>query len=175
MDILGTIDHLALRQKHAVPLMDKIYDWIIEKKKIMPPTGATGKAITYAENQWESLCIFLTDPLVRLDNNISENALRIVALGRKNFLFVGHEQAGQNHAIVQTIVSTCRLHNVDPYEYIKDVLIRIQTHPAAKIDELLPQNWVMSWLKGNCIRGSRSPSAADLVSKNQQLELKISA
>ncbi len=76
-----------------------------------------------------------------LVNNLSENALRIIALGRKNFMFVGHEEAGQNLAILQTITSTCRLHNVDPYEYIKDVLIRIQTHPLSKIDELLPQNW----------------------------------
>ena len=141
LDILGTIDHLALRQKYAVPIMDKIYDWIMEKKKIMPPKGDTGKAITYAINQWESLCVYLTDACIRLDNNLSENALRIIALGRKNFLFVGHEVAGQNLAILQTITSTCRLHNVDAYEYIKDVIIRIQTHPASKIDELLPQNW----------------------------------
>jgi transposase len=141
LDILRTADHLALRQKYAVPIMDKIYDWIMEKKAVMPPQGATGKAITYAENQWKSLCVFLTDPCIRLDNNLSENALRILATGRKNFLFVGHEEAGQNLAILQTITSTCRLHNVDAYEYIKDVLIRIQTHPASKIDELLPQNW----------------------------------
>ncbi len=141
LDILGTIDHLALRQIYAVPIMDKIYDWITEKKDMMPPKGATGKAITYAENQWESLCVYLTDPCIRLDNNYSENALRILATGRKNFLFVGHEEAGQNLAILQTITSTCRLHKVDAYEYIKDVLIRIQNHPASKIDELLPQNW----------------------------------
>jgi transposase len=141
LDILGTMDHLALRQIYAVPIMDKIDAWITEKKKIMPPRGNTGTAITYAENQWESLCVFLTDPTIRLDNNLSENALRIIAIGRKNFLFVGHEEAGQNLAILQTITSTCRLHNVDAYEYIKDVLIRIQTHPASKIDELLPQNW----------------------------------
>jgi len=144
LDILGTMDHLALRQKYAVPIMDKIDEWITEKKKIMPPKGDTGKALTYAENQWESLCVYLTDPAIRLDNNLSENALRIIALGRKNFLFVGHEEAGQNLAILQTITSTCRLHNVDAYEYIKDVLIRIQTHPASKIDELLPQNWMPS-------------------------------
>ena len=141
MNVLGTMEHLALRQIYAVPIMDKIWEWIIEKKKVMPPKGATGIAITYAENQWEALCVYLTDPKVRLDNNLSENALRIIALGRKNFLFVGHEQAGQNLAILQTITATCRLHNVNPYEYIKDMLIRIQTHPASKIDELLPQNW----------------------------------
>jgi transposase len=141
LGILGTADHLALRQEHAVPIMDEIDKWIKKNKGIMPPQGDTGKAITYAENQWKSLSVFLTDPLIRLDNNLSENALRIIATGRKNFLFVGHEEAGQNLAILQTITSTCRLHKVDAYEYIKDILIRIQTHPASKIDELLPQNW----------------------------------
>jgi transposase len=141
LDILGTVDHLALRQNYAGPILDKIYQWIIGKKDLMPPQGATGKAITYAINQWKTLNVFLTDPRIHLDNNLSENALRIIATGRKNFLFVGHEEAGQNMAILQTITSTCRLHNVNAYEYIKDVLIRIQTHPASKIDELLPQNW----------------------------------
>ena len=141
LDILGTADHLALRQKCSSPIMDKIIKWITEKKDLMPPQGATGKAITYAKNQWKSLSVYLTDPCIRLDNNLSENALRILALGRKNFLFVGHEEAGQNLAILQTITSTCRLHKVDTYEYIKDMLIRIQTHPASRIDDLLPQNW----------------------------------
>jgi len=141
LGFLGTMDHLALRQNFAVPIMDKIYEWITEKKKVMPPQGNTGKAITYMLNQWEYLCTYLTDPTIRLDNNLSENALRIIAIGRKNFMFVGHEDAGQNLAILQTITSTCRLHNVDPYEYIKDVLIRVQTHPASKIDDLLPKNW----------------------------------
>lgn len=141
LEILGTGDHLALRKKYAVPILKKIDDWIKEKKGLMPPQGATGKAITYGENQWESLNVFLKDPKIGLDNNLSENALRIIALGRKSFLFVGHEEAGQNLAILQTITSTCRLHNVDPYEYIKDVLIKIQTHPQSKIDDLLPQNW----------------------------------
>ncbi len=150
LDILGSQEHLALRQIHAIPTLDKIDAWIAEKKNVMPPKGATGKAITYAENQWDSLCVFLTDSSIRLDNNLSENALRILATGRKNFLFVGHEEAGQNLAILQTITSTCRLHNVDSYEYIKDTLIRIQTHPASKIDELLPQNWKPTSLNSDC-------------------------
>lgn len=141
LNVLGTMDHLLLRQKYALPIMNKIKSWVIKNKGLFTPSSNTGIAITYAENQWETLCTYLTDPKIRLDNNLSENALRILALGRKNFLFVGHEEAGQNLAMLQTITATCRLHNVDSYEYIKDVLIRIQTHPAAKIDEILPQNW----------------------------------
>ena len=74
-------------------------------------------------------------------NNINERALRIVAVERKNYLFVGNTEAGQNLAIVQTLVQTCKLHKVNPQEYLTDVLICIQTHPQSKIDELHPKNW----------------------------------
>jgi transposase len=99
------------------------------------------RAITYTLNQWESLNVFLDDPNVRLDNNISAQQLRLIALGRNNFLFVGHDEAGKNLAILQSLVSTCLLNDVNPQHYLADVLIRIQTHPMSRIDELLPQNW----------------------------------
>ena len=71
----------------------------------------------------------------------SERALRILALGRNNCLFVGHDEAGQNLAILQSLVATCKLHEVNPYDYLVDVLIRVQSHPQARIEELLPMNW----------------------------------
>ena len=74
-------------------------------------------------------------------NNASERALRIIAVGRKNFLFVGHEEGGQNLAILQTLCSTCMLHGINPYEYIRDVAVRVRLHPNAKLDELLPMHW----------------------------------
>ena len=75
------------------------------------------------------------------DNNLSERRLRIVALGRKNYLFVGHEQDGRNSAMLASILATCVLHEVNPQEYLTDVLIRVQTHPAYRIDDLLPHRW----------------------------------
>lgn len=98
-------------------------------------------AIGYLMNQWDTLVVFLKDPRLRLDNNVSERALRIQALGRNNFLFVGHDEAGQNLAILQTVVATCKLHNVNPYDYLVDVLVRVQTHPRSRLSELLPMNW----------------------------------
>ena len=106
-----------------------------------PPKSPFGKALTYLNNNWDSLQVFLTDPKIKLDNNISERALRIVAVGRKNYLFVGNTEAGQNLAILQTLVQTCKLHKVNPQEYLSDVLIRIQTHPQSKIHDLHPKNW----------------------------------
>jgi len=101
------------------------------------PKSPLAAAITYMRNQWTPLTRFLEDPKLRLDNNLAENALRIFALGRKNFLFVGHDEAGQNLAILQTLVSTCRLHDVNPYDYLRDVLLRI-SDPRYKVDDLLP-------------------------------------
>ena len=85
---------------------------------------------------------FLDDPKIALDNNIAERALRVVAVGRKNYLFVGHFEGGQNLTVLQTICHTCQLHGVNPYEYLSDVLVRVREHPASRLDELLPQNWV---------------------------------
>jgi len=76
-----------------------------------------------------------------LDNNQSESALRVVAQGRKAFLFVGHEEAGDNLAALYTLVRTCEAVGVNPLDYLADVLIRIQTHPADRIDDLLPHRW----------------------------------
>ena len=103
-----------------------------------------GKAISYAQNQWDSLIEFTNDPKLRLDNNFSENALRIIALGRKNYLFAGHEEGGQNLAILQTIVATCKLHNVNPYDYIKDVILKMQLQETRDIEPLLPWNWAQA-------------------------------
>ncbi|MBN1947757.1 MAG: transposase, partial [Bradymonadales bacterium] len=100
-----------------------------------------GEAITYAQNNWEALSVFLKDPKVRLDNNISEGQLRIIALGRKNFLFLGNDVAGENLAVLQTLISTCIINEVNPIAYLTDVLIRIQDHPMSQVDELLPQHW----------------------------------
>jgi transposase len=100
-----------------------------------------GEAIKYAINQWDALTLFLSDPHLPVDNNASEAALRICALGRKNFLFVGNDGAGENLAGLYSLIATCEVNGVNPLEYLADVLLRVQTHPASRIDELLPHNW----------------------------------
>jgi transposase len=77
----------------------------------------------------------------RIHNNASERALRVVALGRKNFLFVGHLEGGQNLAALYSLVATCEAHGVNPQAYLADVLMRVQDLPASRIDELLPHRW----------------------------------
>ncbi len=85
------------------------------------------------------LCIFfLRDPRVPPDNNRSEAALRRVAMGRKVFLFAGHQEAGENLAGLYSLVASCELNGINPIEYLGDVLLRVDRHPATRIDELLP-------------------------------------
>ena len=140
-EILRTQDHLDLRQALSSTVITDIEKWLDEQEPLHPPQGPLGKAITYAKNNWESLILFLDDPKLSLDNNVSERNLRLIALGRKNFLFVGNDEAGESLAINQSLVSSCILNDIDPEQYITDVLIRIQTHPQSRIDELLPHLW----------------------------------
>ena len=85
--------------------------------------------------------MFLSDPQIPIHNNASESALRIVALARKNSLFFGHEQAARNFSVLYSLVQTAERHGVNALAYLEDVLIRVQTHPASRIDELLPDQW----------------------------------
>jgi len=100
-----------------------------------------GREIRYPLNHWDTLIRFLEDPNLPLDNNMSERLLRVIALGRKNFLFVGNNGAGHNLAVLQSLVSSCQINGVDPQAYLTDVLIRIQTHSQSRIDDLLPHRW----------------------------------
>jgi transposase len=142
--IVGTAEHLDLRRTRSRPLMDKLHEWLSTQQGLHPPRSKMGRALRYSLKNWTALTRFLDDANVPPDNNRSEAALRRVALGRKNFLFVGNEDAGDNIAGVYSLVATCEANGVNPFEYLRDVLIRVSTHPAARIDELLPHHWTRS-------------------------------
>jgi transposase len=97
-----------------------------------------GRAFTYARNSWPELGRFLEDAAIPLDNNASEAALRRVALGRKNYLFVGDVDAGNNVAVLYTLMATCEARGINPFAYLTDVLERIADEP---VDALLPSAW----------------------------------
>ena len=140
-DIVGTAAHSILRNDKSKPVISKLRAYIDKQMPLHPPKSPMGKALRYAHNNWTSLTVFLDDPDVHIDNNVAERALRIVALGRKNFLFAGNDGCAQNLAVLQTLVSTCNACGVNPQDYLADVLIRIQDTPMSRIDELLPMNW----------------------------------
>lgn len=142
-DIYGTEAHLALRQAESRPVVDRILQLMREAQGRAGPRSTLGKALAYAINEEKELRLFLADAKVALDNNVSERALRIVALLRKNALFVGHDEAGQNLAMLLTIVATCALHGVEPRRYLADVIVRVN-QPGVTVDELLPWNWKTS-------------------------------
>lgn len=140
-DLLGTPEHLDMRQGRSREVMDEFKAWLDVEQPRHPPRGPMGEAIGYALGQWDALTLFLIDPHLPVDNNASERALRVAALGRKNFLFVGSDEAGENLAGLYSLIATCEANGVNPVEYLADVLLRVQTHPASRIDELLPHNW----------------------------------
>src|SRR5207248_10372613 len=117
-DVARTDEHLAMRRARSRPILEKLHVWLAERRDEYPPKGPMGGAIRYALDNWTELTRFLDDVHVPPDNNRSESALRVAALGRKNFLFVGHEDAGDNMAALYTLVATCEAHAIDPTAYL---------------------------------------------------------
>ena len=141
LDIVGKAEHLELRQTRSRQAMDQFHAWLVDEHPKHLPKGPLGSAISYALNQWDAITRFLEDVRIPVDNNRSEAALRVAALGRKNFLFVGDEDAGEHLAGLYSLVSTCEANSVDPIAYLRDVLLRVDTQPASQIDDLLPHRW----------------------------------
>ena len=139
--IEGTDKHLLLRGEKTRPLVAKLLWWARGVKRVHGPKSLLGKAAGYILRGRKPLTRFLYVAALPPDNNRSEAALRRVALGRKNYLFVGHEEAGENMAGLFSVVASCVQNNVNPIEYITDVLHRISDHPHADIDALLPDRW----------------------------------
>jgi transposase len=135
-------DRLKLRQSKAPPIRGRLNQWLERQKPLHPPKSPIGTAINYGLKRWDDLGRFLENGWVPLDNNASERALRPIALGRKNYLFVGDVDAGTSIAGLYTIIATCEARGVNPFAYLADVIPRVQDHPADRLDELLPGAWV---------------------------------
>ena len=132
---------LEARQKEAKPILNEIKVVLNEYKDQVLPKSPMGKAITYSLNQWEALQRYCDDPILEIDNNLSERTLRTVCIGRKNYLFAGSEAGARRAANIYSLVASCKLNDIDPFAYFRDVLVRVSTHPMEKIDELLPSKW----------------------------------
>ncbi len=133
--------HLALRTERSRGPFAKLLLWARRNRRRFEPRSLMGKSTRYLVRHFRELGRFLVHAELDVDNNKAESALRRVALGRKNFLFVGHEQAGTNLAALYTLVATCEKHNINPVAYLTDVLVRVQTHPAKDVAGLLPHRW----------------------------------
>jgi transposase len=131
----------AERNARARPVLKRLRGIIdIYTDKVLPQS-LLGKALTYARNQWEQLEQFVTAGQVEIDNNLVENAIRPTAVGKKNWLFMGSAEAGERNAVIYTLMANCRMHGIEPYGYLKDVLTRLPTTSNQEVDQLTPLNW----------------------------------
>ena len=130
-----------LRRQKAKPILDNIFATLDELKGKTIPSEPIRKAIDYALNQKVALYRYLENGHLKPDNNTAENAMRPVALGRKNWLFVGSERGGHAAALYMSLIQSCKNCDVNPWEYLNDMLRRIMSHPVSKLRELLPDQW----------------------------------
>ena len=136
-------EKLAYRSHHALPIVDAFFGWCHNQCQRMDlvNSGPLAKALVYAENHRGQLKAYLSDPAVPIDTNHLERALRVIPMGRKNWLFCWSEVGAKQVGIIQSLLTTCRLHQVDPYTYLVDVLQRVALHPARDVEELTPRGW----------------------------------
>lgn len=131
-----------IRQERARPLLDDFEQWLRNRLLTLSTQSDTTKAINYMLNQWRALAYYCDDGAAEIDNNIAENALRCVALGRKNFMFLGADSGGERAAAMYSLIVSARLNGIDPQAYLRHVLTVIADYPSNRVVDLLPWNVV---------------------------------
>lgn len=130
----------TIRQTRARPLLDSMNVWLEATLAKLSRKSDTAAAIRYALSRWSALTRYVDDGQLEIDNNAAERALRVVALGRKNFLFAGSSAGGERAAAIYSLLGSAKLNRLNPERYLHYVLARIADHPATKVNELLPWN-----------------------------------
>jgi hypothetical protein len=124
----------------AKPKLDALAAWFDEQLKLIPGKSDLAKAIRYARSRWDALTCYCADGRLDISNNAAENAIRPLAVGRKNWLFAGSDAGGERAAIFYTLIRTAKLNGIEPEAYLREVLTRIGGHPINAIEALLPWN-----------------------------------
>lgn len=132
---------LELRRQKAVPILNDLHVWMKQVYMEVTPQSVIGKAVAYSLKLWDGLVTYATDGKLNIDNNLVENAIRPVAIGRKNYLFAGSHEAAQRSAMLYSLFGTCKLHGINPFEWMKDVLQTIPAYPVNQVAQLLPHKW----------------------------------
>jgi transposase len=130
-----------LRQAQSVPVLERIKAWLDAEQQIVLPRSPMAAAIQYALNQWAALCVYATEGFLAIDNNAAERAMKRVAIGRKNWLFAGNDQAGQTAAILWSLIASAERHGVDPQRYLTSVLAKLPFTPEGELEQFLPDVW----------------------------------
>jgi transposase len=129
---------VAMRKEKAVPVIADLKQWMITNRPLVTPASAIGKAIDYTLPRIDALKVYTTDAKLQIDNNLVENSIRPIAIGRKNYMFAGSHQAAENAAIFYSLFATCKAQGINPYTWLAETLKKIGTHPINRIEELLP-------------------------------------
>lgn len=130
-----------IRRQRSRPVADALHQWLGQQRQKVPDGTATARAIDYSLNRWAALTRYIDDGELPIDNNWVENRIRPIAIGRHNWLFAGSLRAGKRAAAVMSLIHSAKLNGLDPYAYLRDVLERLPTQPAIRIEELLPHRW----------------------------------
>lgn len=127
-----------LRIERSIPLLQELEKWMKEQLPEVLPRSSIGQAIAYTLGLWNRLTRYTQNGQVEIDNNLIENSIRPMALGRKNYLFAGSHEAAQQAAMIYSFLGTCKINNIEPYSWLKETLSRIPDHSIQKLDDLLP-------------------------------------
>ena len=130
-----------VRQEKAKPVLEALYTWMEEESPKTLPKSPIGKAMGYMLKRKKTMMYYLSDGRLNIDTNPIENVIRPIAVGRKNYLFAGSHEAAQRGAMFYSFFACCRMHEVDPLEWLTDVMQRLPEHPINKIEQLLPHLW----------------------------------
>jgi transposase len=133
---------LAVREERSKPLVIALEAWLRAQHQRVSRKSEIGKALAYALNHWAALTRFLEDGRICMSNNAAERALRGIAVGRRNWTFAGSDRGGERAAAIYTLIETAKLNGIDPQAWLADVLARLPDHPAKRITDLLPWNWL---------------------------------
>jgi transposase len=132
---------LELRQQKSVPILARIKAWLDKESQLVLPRSPMAQAMNYVLNQWTALNVYTTAGFLNIDNNVSERALKLIALGRKNWLFAGNDTFARHYATLYSLIASAKRHGLDPQAYLTGVLQQIPQTPLSGLDQFLPDVW----------------------------------
>jgi transposase len=149
---------LDLRQSQSAPVLGKLREKLLEWKEQLLPKHPMAEAVNYTLSQWAELNVFCSDGAVPMDNNVSEREMKRIILNRKNSLFVGNSRGGRTAAVLASLTSTCRRHEVDPQLYLTQLLMNLPQAQMSELSDWLPDQWKIRHLARMASFNSRSPA-----------------
>jgi hypothetical protein len=138
---LAADERWRIRQERSKPLLEELESWLREQRDRLSRSSAVLKPINYMLKRWDGFALFVDDGKVCMSNNAAERALRGLALGRRSWLFAGSDRGAERAAVMNTLIMTARLNDIDPKAWLADVFARIADHPQTRLHELLPWVW----------------------------------